>query len=114
MKALTKDQFNRWNAKAAGGFEFDPQAYIMRGDKELRKEIPHEDGTKTVYTIRQREHTSYFKSTFEIIVSKDIHRPAGHDGMFYFTREDTLTTGIFTPRRDYNAICKYSAMFCEF
>lgn len=44
MAKLTKEQYNKWNAQAKNGFQFDFRYFITHNEKTLIKNIPQDDG----------------------------------------------------------------------
>lgn len=44
MAKLTRDQYNKWNAQAKNGFNFDIEYYLIWGEKTLIKDIEQKNG----------------------------------------------------------------------
>lgn len=115
MASITRKQYELWNSKAANGFEFDLHNYVVWNEKRLRKEIKQDNGNILVYILHNAEVREAHKTIgYEVEAIKEILTPTKTDSVYTVTEKERLKTGIITTRRDYNALCKCSAAFCEF
>ena len=55
MPKLTREQYNKWNAKATNGFSFDIQDYVFRGEKTLTRRIPIDEDHYTELHLMYRD-----------------------------------------------------------
>lgn len=51
MPSITREQAQKWDAQARGGFRFDVRYYVMWGEKELRKTVELPGGRYVEFKI---------------------------------------------------------------
>ena len=118
MAKITIKELARWNSKARNGFKFDLFHYQTWNEKRLYKDIENADGTITRYKIdyfstRHWERYELIDNGYEIIETREKLCPRT-SGCYQVIREEERKTGIITKRRDYNELCKRSAVFQAF
>ena len=118
MATITREQFNKWNAKAQNGFRFDLTHYVTWGEKQLIKNIKNEDGTVTQYILsyfpehithtnkygcRWREETGRH---FPTIQKNRLHPLPS--GLYSVHHGEYIKVGEAQKTRNYNLLCKLS------
>ena len=67
MATITREQFNKWNGQAKGGFNFDLEHYLVWGEKELVKDVKQDDNTiiryRLDYVEEYKEYTNEYGCT---------------------------------------------------
>ena len=120
MPTLTRENWKKWDAKAANGFRFDAQNYIIWGEKELEKYSDNGDGTRTRYRIQfAKEYETitnsygcrYNRETGRVIPELTISKttPTGTAGCWSIGKPDRYTIGEPQARKSYDLLCKLSA-----
>ena len=68
MAKITREQFNKWNGQAKGGFNFDLEHCLVWGEKELVKDVKQDDDTiiryKLGYAEEYERHTNEYGCTY--------------------------------------------------
>lgn len=54
MPSITREQAQKWDAQARGGFRFDVRHYVIWGEKELRKTVDLPGGRVVEFRIGYR------------------------------------------------------------
>lgn len=54
MPSITREQAQKWDAQAQGGFHFDVRNYAIWGEKELRKTVEIAEGRVVEFRIGYR------------------------------------------------------------
>ena len=54
MPSITREQAQKWDAQARGGFRFDVRYYVIWGEKELRKTVELPGGRYVEFKIGYR------------------------------------------------------------
>lgn len=54
MPSITREQAQKWDAQAQGGFRFDVRNYAIWGEKELRKTVEIAEGRVVEFRIGYR------------------------------------------------------------
>lgn len=71
MAKITREQAQKWDAQARGGFHFDVRQYVIWGEKELRRTIDLDGGDvlelrlgyREEYATRTNEYGRHWKET---------------------------------------------------
>ena len=123
MPRITREQFNRWNAKAQGGFKFDLRHYVTWGEKTLVKTIERDGGDVLEIRLAYEDEyeTRHSAAGCRYRVETGRHIPVMH--MQYWT--PSSTPGVYTSRdlgqtqqigdpqktKSYDVLCKKSAVY---
>ena len=122
MPSITREQFNRWNAKAVNGFAFDLQTYCVWGEKSLCRYIHLDDDHKVELHVEYRDEyetrTSPYGCKYQMPTGRhipELHvsawtRSASGSGMFvshglgrWFKIGEPQTS------KKYDVLCKLAA-----
>lgn len=76
MAKLTKEQYNKWNAQAKNGFQFDFRYFIIHNEKTLIKSIPLDDGCiiefKLWYFLEYETKTNNYGCSWNVKTGRQI------------------------------------------
>ena len=120
MPKLTRDQFNRWNAKAQNGFTFDVQKYVAWGDKTLHKVVDLDNGdrmeVRILYTNEYVRKQNFAGQSFNVRTGRfvpAVHltrwQPSQFGGYMSHGLGDYITIGEPQDKQKYDVLCKLSA-----
>ena len=120
MAKITREQYNKWNAQAQNGFQFDLQHYLIWGEKTLSKKIELQDGRMVEFRIVY--HNEYETKTNEHgcrwnvetgryipMLHITVWRPS-HSGCYVSSGMGKYERiGEAQAAKKYNVLCKLSA-----
>lgn len=120
MARITREQFNRWNAQAQNGFEFDFQYYVIWNEKTLTKKVKVTNGDIVEFKIEWDKETERKTNEWGCCWTVETGR---YIPMLYITIWHPSNTGCFTSTgwakseklgdpetsKKYNVLCKLSA-----
>lgn len=119
MAKITREQFNKWNAQAKNGFQFDLECFMVWGEKTLTKKIKMENGDIIEFKI---EYTKEFETKTNEWGCKWNVETGRYIPMLYITHWKPSTSGCYhssgwaktevlgSPENSqkYNVLCKLS------
>lgn len=121
MAKLTREQLNKWNAQAKGGFVFDYRYYLIWGEKELIKQIDLDDTrvlqVKICYYPEYETRANDYGCKWNVRTGREV--PNVHYQVYH--REDNsgflkgYGMGTYEPigepqdKKKYNVLCALSA-----
>lgn len=120
MPNITREQFERWNAKAQGGFVFDIRQYAIWGEKTLRRIVGLQNGDKLEFrllfqpenvTKRNEYGVRYTLETGRHIPTMHVSRwqPGNTEGVWTsHGLGKYITLGEAVPKKQYELLCKLS------
>ena len=119
MARLTREQYNKWNAQAKNGFQFDLEYYLTWNEKTLTKKIKMENGDiiefKIEYIKEFETKTNDYGCKWNVETGRYIptlyitHWRPSTSGCFHshgHEKEETL--GSPESSKKYNILCKLS------
>jgi hypothetical protein len=118
MPSITREQFNKWNAKATNGFQFDVKEYVCWGDKALIRHENLSDGKIGEFRVWYRDE--YKTNTNEWgckwstptgnhipMLEMNILYPSSTEGIYrVISFGNGITLGDVQPKCNYNVLCK--------
>ena len=120
MAKLTKEQFDKWSAKASNGFTFNVKKYVCWGEKGLEKIIQLGDGRVVEFEIGYsdeyakvtNEHSvSYNRRTGRKIPVLDINIlvPSSTKGVYRVHHfKSDIVVGETQDKNNFNVLCQCS------
>ena len=120
MAKLTREQYNKWNAQAQGGFSFDFKHFCIWGEKRVRKTAEQLDKNIVEFVIEYRAEyetkTSEYGCKYNIqtgrhipVLRVNIWRPTSTEGVY--TSHGTgkvYDIGEAQNKQSYAVLCKLS------
>lgn len=113
MAKLTREQAQKWSAKAHNGFKFDVRHYVIWNEKQLTMVLPLDDGDKLEAVIRFREKGDRFYTGITgYVPGLNVTRwhPSTVEGVYTahgLGKWEPL--GELQQKRSYDLLCKLSA-----
>lgn len=123
MATITKEQYQKRQAAAPAGWQYDFRHYVMWGENQLTRKIPFPDGSVILATVYWAENyrnevfpSGYSRSVPTGTVSPFLgisrlveSRPGSDVWMSRGTdRREQLSEKEY-PRKNYKELCKYAA-----
>lgn len=112
MARITREQYNKWSAMAANGFEFDLQWFAIWSEKRIHKLIKQPDGGYIEFIIEfRKESPERWSREYTYTPILKIHRltPSSTSGCYIVTTiKDNIRLGEPMEKRAYKALCECS------
>lgn len=119
MPSITKDQFNRWNAKAQGGFGFAMKFYVLWGEKTLRRTDKLQNGNLLEFRLYFREEivmkSSLYGNQYSVATGRQIPvlnvsewEPSTNDMYVSHGLGEEIDLGPAVDKKQYDLLCKLS------
>lgn len=121
MAKITREQFNKWNAQAKNGFQFDLEHFLTWNEKTLTKRIKMENGDIIEFKVEFEKEFETKTNTYGCHWNVETGR---YIPMLYITHWKPSTSGCYhssgreksealgNPEnsKKYNVLCKLSEM----
>jgi len=119
MAKITREQFNKWNAQAKNGFQFDLKCFAVWNEKTLTKKIKMENGDiiefKIEYNKEFETKTNEWGCKWNVETGRYIpmlyitHWKPSTSGCYHSSgREKSEVLGSPENSKKYNVLCKLS------
>lgn len=120
MAKITREQLNKWNAQAQGGFSFDFRHFCIWHEKRLRKTVEQRDNNVVEFVIDYRaeieEKTSEYGCKYKIetgrhipVLRVSVWHPSGNDGVYVSHGMGAqYDIGDAQNKQRYDVLCKLS------
>lgn len=119
MAKITREQFNKWNAQAKNGFQFDLQYFLIWSEKTLTKKIEMENGDIIEFKIEFDKEfetkTNQWGSRWNVETGRYIpmlyitYWKPSDSGCYHSSgREKSEILGNPENSKKYNVLCKLS------
>ena len=118
MPSITKEQFDKWNAKATNGFSFDLKQYVVWGEKTLIKHVNLLEGKIAEFRIWYRNEfkrvTNQWGCSYNVetggkipTLEVNILIPSGTEGVYrVHSFKSNIVLGDVEKKNNYNVLCK--------
>ena len=118
---ITREQYNKWNEQAKGGFAFDLQNFAVWGEKELFKRVKQAGGSFIQFQISWRSEFTTYTNEWGVVRNIETGRhiptlniskwkPTPSGAYVSHGLGEDITLGTPETSKKYNVLCKLSAL----
>lgn len=118
MPSITREQYDRWNAKATNGFSFDIKHYVCWGEKSLIKHIDLDGGKiaefRISYMDEYKKETNKWGCSWRVptgnkvpVLDVNVLHPSHTEGVYVVQHfKHDITLGDVEKKNNYGVLCK--------